>query len=108
VRCQRPGCGKPIPEGRRKYCSDRCARIVNRDSAAARARRRTAAIAAKGGPHVGPRICLSCDRVFLSEGPWNRICPRCSERNVSLPPRASASRYGGGLSARDIQRLLGD
>jgi hypothetical protein len=81
---------------------------VNRDSAAARARRRTAAIAAKGGPHVSARICLSCNRAFLSEGPWNRICPRCSERNVSLPPRATASRYGGGLSVRDIHRLLGD
>jgi len=106
VRCQRPGCGKPVPEGRRKYCSDKCARIVNRDSAGARARRRQAAIAAKGGPNVGARICLSCDRSFLSEGPWNRICPRCSERNVALPPRASASHAS--LTVRDLDRLLGD
>jgi hypothetical protein len=106
VRCQRPGCGKPIPEGRRKYCSDKCARIVNRDSAAARARRREAAIAAKGGPHVRPRICLSCNKSFLSEGPWNRICPRCSERNVAVPPRATASRSG--LHGGDLDRMLGD
>ncbi len=106
MRCQRPGCGKPVGEGRRKYCSDRCARIVNRDSATARARRRQAAIAAKGGPHVAPRICLSCDKTFLSEGPWNRICPRCSERNVAVPPRASASRSN--LSGRDLDSILGD
>lgn len=104
--CQRPGCGRPIPDGRRKYCSDRCARVVNRDSAAARARRRQAAIAAKGGPHVGMRICLSCDAPFLSEGPWNRICPRCSERNVAVPPRANAAHSG--LTAGDLNRLLGD
>jgi len=100
VRCQRPGCGKPVGEGRRKYCSDRCARIVNRDSATARARRRQAAIAAKGGPHVAPRICLSCDKTF------HRICPRCSERNVAVPPRASASRSN--LSGRDLDSILGD
>jgi hypothetical protein len=79
---------------------------VNRDSAAARARRRQAAIAAKGGPHVGPRICLSCDHSFLSEGPWNRICPRCGERNVSLPPRATSAHSG--FTAGDLHRLLGD
>ena len=106
--CQRPGCGKPIPDGRRKYCSDRCARIVNRDSATARARRRAAAIRAKGGPEVGRRICLACNRTFLSEGPWNRICPRCSERNVATPPRAAAVHFGLSPHVRDIHRLLGD
>jgi rRNA maturation protein Nop10 len=77
-----------LPGNRRKYCSDKCARIVNKDNATARARRRTAAIEAKGGPQVAIRICLSCDRPFLSEGNWNRICPRCGERNVAAPPRA--------------------
>jgi predicted nucleic acid-binding Zn ribbon protein len=108
VICQRPGCGKPVPASRRKYCSDKCARIVNRDSAAARARRRAAAIAAKGGDHVATRVCLSCNRRFLSEGPWNRICPFCSERNVATPPRAAAVHCGLALHVRDIQRLLGD
>ena len=32
-----------------------------------------------------PRECLSCDRTFLSEGPWNRTCPRCAERNADVP-----------------------
>lgn len=106
--CQRTGCGEPIPESRRKYCCDRCARIVNRDSAVARARRRQAAIAAKGGDKVATRVCLSCSRSFLSEGPWNRICPRCAERNVAAPPRAIASHIGLAASVHDIQRLLGD
>jgi len=106
VMCQRPRCGRPVPLGRRKYCSDRCARVVNRDSAAARARRRTAAIEAKGGPEVATRICLSCDRAFLSEGPWNRICPHCSERNVGSPPRAAAVRFG--VAYGGLHRILGD
>lgn len=106
--CQRPGCGKPVPEGRRKYCSDRCGRMVNRDSAAARARRRQAALAARGGARVGVRVCLSCDRPFLSEGPWNRICPQCSERNVAAPPRATAAHVGISCHVRDLHRFFDD
>ncbi len=106
--CQRPRCGAPVPEGRRKYCSDRCARIVNRDSSAARARRRATAIEARGGPNVAPRICLSCRHPFLSEGPWNRICPHCSERNVAAPPRASAVHLGLSVNVRDLAHILGE
>jgi len=54
------------------------------------------------------RVCLSCDRPFLSEGPWNRICPRCSERNVVVPPRAAGAHVSVAIHVRDIQRLLGD
>jgi hypothetical protein len=79
---------------------------VNRDSAAARARRRTACLEAKGGPQVAVRICLSCEGSFLSEGPWNRICPRCAERNVACPPRAAAARIGYALHIRDLHRLF--
>lgn len=104
--CQRPRCGAPVPEGRRKYCSDRCARLVNRDSASARARRRAACIEARGGPHVASRICLACGQPFLSEGPWNRICPHCSERNVAAPPRASAVRLGLSVHLRDLAHIL--
>jgi len=48
----------------------------------------------KKGPHVGPRVCLSCDKTFLSEGPWNRICPKCGPRNDQI----------GGLHGRDRSR----
>lgn len=106
--CQRLRCGAHVPDGRRKYCSDRCARIVNRDSSTARARRRTAAIEARGGPQVGVRVCLSCNGPFLSEGPWNRICPHCAERNVAAPPRATGAHIGFTLHARDVAALWGD
>jgi molybdopterin-guanine dinucleotide biosynthesis protein A len=82
--------------------------MVNRDSAVARARRRTVAIEAKGGPQVALRVCLSCDSPFLSEGPWNRICPQCNERNLAAPPRAAAVHFGLALSVRDMSRILGD
>jgi len=94
VICQRPGCGNTVPDGRRKYCCDRCGRVVNRDSATARARRRTMILEAKGGPNVAPRVCLACNRPFLSEGAWNRICPRCNERNSMVSPRATGAHIG--------------
>lgn len=33
------------------------------------------------GPQAGKRLCLRCGVTFLSEGPWNRVCPHCSEAN---------------------------
>jgi hypothetical protein len=34
------------------------------------------------GPYVAQRRCIGgCERMFLSEGPWNRICPHCDDRN---------------------------
>lgn len=30
------------------------------------------------------RTCLSCERVFLSGGPGNRICPRCRGADAGL------------------------
>ncbi|NQT51313.1 hypothetical protein HQ576_04650 [bacterium] len=108
MRCQRPGCGRPIPDGRRKYCCDRCGRVVNRDTAVARARRREAALASAGGHQVGTRVCLSCNRRFLSEGPWNRICPHCSERNLTVPPRASAAHIGYMVGAGAARVALED
>ncbi|HOW19728.1 MAG TPA: hypothetical protein PLC79_11880 [Phycisphaerae bacterium] len=32
------------------------------------------------------RICLVCDHQFLSSGPGNRICPRCSHRRRTDTP----------------------
>lgn len=31
------------------------------------------------------RLCLRCDRLFLSEGKWNRRCDRCknSDKNIN-------------------------
>jgi len=46
------------------------------------------------------RLCLSCGKVFVSEGPWNRRCPACVRkwdcyprwRDPSLPHRVFKSR----------------
>ena len=39
---------------------------------------------------VRKRGCLRCDKKFVSEGPWNRFCPRCEIKNegISFSPRA--------------------
>lgn len=35
------------------------------------------------------RRCLRCGKLFMSEGPWNRICPRCAKTEVPFPsPKA--------------------
>ncbi len=80
--CQRDGCNRPVPPGRRKYCSVECSKIVNRRSAAERSRLRAQAYRRERMVKYAPRDCLSCGRSFMSEGPWNRICGGCSERNT--------------------------
>jgi len=30
------------------------------------------------------RICLRCDRYFISEGIYNRVCPKCREKNAEI------------------------
>jgi len=87
--CQRDGCHNEVPPGRRKYCGEKCAAIVNKQSAAIRSQRyyRTTFTSLK--KTYTPRICLSCNRKFRSEGPWNRICPVCSERNANYSPLRS-------------------
>ena len=35
-------------------------------------------------PRLAARICLSCDRVFLSTGPGNRLCMRCRGGDAGL------------------------
>ncbi len=32
------------------------------------------------------RICLRCDKPFLSDGIFNRICPNCRESNANISP----------------------
>lgn len=27
-----------------------------------------------------PRPCLKCDKIFLSRGPGNRLCPKCTKQ----------------------------
>ena len=32
------------------------------------------------------RECLGCDRQFMSDGPHNRLCASCAERDDPTPP----------------------
>ena len=91
--CKRPGCNNEIPLGRRKYCSSECSKVMNRRTAALRAEEAYRQSIRFRHAKMGVRSCLSCGKMFLSEGPWNRICPNCSERNASV----SARSYGSAL-----------
>jgi len=107
--CQREGCSRVVPPGRRKYCSVECSKIVNRRSAAERSRLRAQAYRRERMVKYAPRTCLACGSAFLSEGPWNRICPSCSERNDAYSyarsrgnPLSSPDSDGQVLDARDL------
>ena len=93
--CQRPGCGRDVPATRRRYCSEECAREGNKRSASERLRRRYDRMdRAIVGLYARMRVCLACDKPFLSEGPWNRICRRCSDKHVHMNIRVRMARVG--------------
>jgi len=95
--CKRPGCNNEIPLGRRKYCSSECSKAMNRKTAAVRAEEAYRESIRFRHAKMGIRACLSCGKRFLSEGPWNRICTHCTERNASVSARAySTSMRGSG------------
>lgn len=54
------------------------------------------------GPHAAQRTCIGgCNKMFLSEGPWNRICPKCAARNEEVNARhARLSSTGKGWLPR--------
>jgi len=104
--CQRDGCSRPVPPGRRKYCSVECSKIVNRRSAAERSRQRAHAYRRERMVRYAPRTCLSCTRSFLSEGPWNRICGACGERNTVYSYSRSKGNTLGTTDSED-QAVLG-
>ena len=39
-----------------------------------------------------PRKCLKCDREFIAEGRFNRICPQCTIENRYIAFRFATSR----------------
>lgn len=88
-------CGKPYAptNGRQKRCPD-CATDRNRENA----RRRAAwkrALERELKPQrtdPRPRTCLSCGKVFDSDGPGNRICPECRSKQAEVSPHATAAR----------------
>jgi hypothetical protein len=101
--CQREGCNRPVPPGRRKYCSVECSKIVNRRSAAERSKLRAQAYRRERMVKYAPRICLACQSTFMSEGPWNRICGQCSDRNDTV---CYSRARGNSLGTPDDEFLL--
>ncbi len=37
-------------------------------------------------PRVAERVCLKCNKKFLSQGPGNRICKPCARLNAYFGP----------------------
>ena len=84
--CERDGCENLVPYPRRQYCSVECGRVANRQ----RGKLMDKPSVRVGGT-LKPRTCLKCNKKFMSDGPWNRHCPKCKkliERSPSAIPVA--------------------
>lgn len=65
-------------------------------------RKRRLATRHRPASEPGERICLACDHAFMSEGPWNRICPACSDRHEKQPAsHREATRHSLRLRERE-------
>jgi len=87
MHCQRPGCKKTVSSSRRKYCSRRCGRVAYRQGYNLRSRDDHLPRRKEWTPDTAVRTCLKCARDFISAGPGNRICPRCSVKNINFSVR---------------------
>lgn len=95
-------CGKkPVKPPRRKYCSRTCSNRANAEKARERDWRRRERSRKKLRPKAGARVCLGCGKEFWSDGPWNRICPRCLAQQ-----RSGSQAYH--LSDEDLETAEGD
>ena len=92
-------CPTLIPnKGKQKYCPACAAeRKRERDRLSASQRRKVISqhFAALGFKRKR-RLCLSCNKSFMSEGPWNRICRRCNEAHAGQTQSPSSrGRWNG-------------
>ncbi len=79
--CQAPGCNNSARAHASFYCSNVCANRIARRKAirGEAAEHRHARELHERATRTAMRTCLGkCGKPFLSEGPWNRICPVCS------------------------------
>ena len=77
--CQREGCNCVLPEGRRKFCCDECAKLHHRRKKSGLALRMLGRLNVS---ETAARSCLDCDDEFPSDGPWNRLCDKCKRREA--------------------------
>jgi len=86
--CARRGCNKPVLAPRRKFCSVLCGRLSHRQRQIDLLKDETVRQAQRNKATRKQRTCLRCDRTFMSEGNWNRVCPRCARNAEDNPPPA--------------------
>ena len=90
-KCSLRGCNKRVKPPQTLYCSREHAKIANRARASERAKRLSAE--AKSTRVIRTRrVCLACERSFMSEGIWNRICPSCTKNQPSYAARRYSAR----------------
>jgi predicted nucleic acid-binding Zn ribbon protein len=77
--CQRDGCSNPVIPPRRKFCSEQCGRMAHRQK---NLKLMAAERQILKNLHRDRKVrsCLVCGNEFMSDGPWNRQCPRCKKR----------------------------
>lgn len=73
-----------IPVGNcQKFCSKNCCNIYHRPRYNAANNKRNKENYKSWNKVYNPskRICLTCHKIFISEGNWNRVCKPCKSRN---------------------------
>ena len=81
MKCAREGCNSPVPPRKRKYCSEECCKTANQERI--NHRKYAAQSDAIRFRHRKTRVCLGCNKSFMSSGPWNRLCPVCKQKGGS-------------------------
>ena len=84
MKCHRRECGRMVPRGRRKYCSDDCRLKATAARRASFRRKQSERLGSGRRATIRHRACLRCGRQFLSQGPWNRFCENCAQRNARI------------------------
>ena len=98
MKCARESCRNLVPPDNRKYCSDKCRRVVNQQRSYKQRKATTTLLMNKRRRRQKLRTCLGCNKEFMSSGPWNRICAVCAQKNelhkirvYSVPHRGSSA-----------------
>ena len=94
VLCSGPDCDNPLTGSKQKYCSNTC-RVNHYNILRQKENRKCLGKPAIMQKYQKWRTCLRCpeQKLFLSEGPWNRKCPTCAakEKYIRQPKKISSS-----------------
>lgn len=78
-------CGNPVLSPRRLYCSIACCRKAHRRRKLDESRELSLSLVRRQGLVRKRRTCLCCGKDFMSDGPWNRQCPKCANSQDQKP-----------------------